>query len=462
MADLVTSESRRYLHGIQNTIISDDDTGVALNEVPDGNQLALVDQMEVDGTLTVYGDAYVTSSKNADSLPVVNHNETVGRDVYAAHPASSVSLVPVGSVVATNMQSAVAELDAGKVASNPPLTPSTKTKITYDSKGLVTSGNDATASDIAYVPYGGVVAVNVQDAINAVESHASSAQTAANAAQTAANNAAAAAANAQTAANNAAADAAYADRLARSSHNLIKNGNSGDANPTGYEAVGVATLGYYTISPSGKVRIITGAGPAGQDVYIAKGIPVENPGDQYYFRAYGCRETAAARDGFIGIIFFGPTGAVTGYGYSGKYSSTSDAGAPTLLEVSATAPAGTATVGFCLNSTGPAGEKSAFNLFYACRKVSAGMLEDDAVQSTTHTFKVSNDTASTSTTTGAIVVDGGIGCGDYFTGKYRSSDGTAGLTATMKFYAASSSGGATNVLNTVTIKDGIITSWTQA
>lgn len=45
---------------------------------------------------------------------------------------------------------------------------------------------------------------------------------------------------------------------------------------------------------------------------------------------------------------------------------------------------------------------------------------------------------------------------------YQSSDGTAGLTATRTFYAASSSGGAVNVLNTVTIKDGIITSWTQA
>jgi hypothetical protein len=71
-------------------------------------------------------------------------------------------------------------------------------------------------------------------------------------------------------------------------------------------------------------------------------------------------------------------------------------------------------------------------------------------------------TASTSTTTGAVVVAGGVASGDFFTGKYRSSDGSAGLTATRTFYAASSSGGATDVLNTVTIKDGIITSWTQA
>lgn len=76
--------------------------------------------------------------------------------------------------------------------------------------------------------------------------------------------------------------------------------------------------------------------------------------------------------------------------------------------------------------------------------------------------KILSTTASTATTNGSFVVSGGVGCGDYFTGKYRSSDGTAGLTATRTFYAASSSGGAVNVLNTVTIKDGIITSWTQA
>ena len=74
----------------------------------------------------------------------------------------------------------------------------------------------------------------------------------------------------------------------------------------------------------------------------------------------------------------------------------------------------------------------------------------------------SNATASTSTSTGAIVVSGGVGCSDYFTGKHRSSDGTAGLTATKTFYAASSKGGSPTVLNTVVVKDGIITSWAQA
>lgn len=70
--------------------------------------------------------------------------------------------------------------------------------------------------------------------------------------------------------------------------------------------------------------------------------------------------------------------------------------------------------------------------------------------------------ASTTTSTGAIVATGGVASGDYFTGKFRAADGTAGLNATRTFYAASSSGGTVNVLNTVVIKDGIITSWTVA
>ena len=84
------------------------------------------------------------------------------------------------------------------------------------------------------------------------------------------------------------------------------------------------------------------------------------------------------------------------------------------------------------------------------------------IDSTAGNLTVSSTTASTSTTTGAIVVSGGVGCGGYFTGKYRSSDGSAGITDVKTFYAASSSGGSATVRNTVIVRDGIITSWTQA
>jgi hypothetical protein len=49
---------------------------------------------------------------------------------------------------------------------NTAITGATKTKITYDSKGLVTAGADATAADILNVASGTIAATNVQAAIN--------------------------------------------------------------------------------------------------------------------------------------------------------------------------------------------------------------------------------------------------------------------------------------------------------
>lgn len=45
----------------------------------------------------------------------------------------------------------------------------------------------------------------------------------------------------------------------------------------------------------------------------------------------------------------------------------------------------------------------------------------------------------------------------------RARQGSAGggLTGTVTFYAAAGSGGSVDVLNTVTIVDGLITAWTQ-
>lgn len=47
------------------------------------------------------------------------------------------------------MQAAIDELDTEKVQANGAITGATKTKITYDAKGLVTTGADATTADIA-------------------------------------------------------------------------------------------------------------------------------------------------------------------------------------------------------------------------------------------------------------------------------------------------------------------------
>jgi hypothetical protein len=67
----------------------------------------------------------------------------------AATTASAVSFAPVGGVSATDVQSAIAELDSEKVTANVAITGDTKTKITYDSKGLVTAGADAAIADIS-------------------------------------------------------------------------------------------------------------------------------------------------------------------------------------------------------------------------------------------------------------------------------------------------------------------------
>ncbi|HQL49284.1 MAG TPA: hypothetical protein PLC09_11500, partial [Holophaga sp.] len=253
--------------------------------------------------------------------------------------------------------------------------------------------------------------------------------------------------------------AAYADRLARSSHNLIKNGNSEDANPTGFEAAGVDSTPGYARNGS-KCRSIT-TYSAFNDLVLTPKIQCAE-GDEFYFEGWA-RSTNNTHpySPRLLIRFASATDTTTQWFWDEKSSLGTSWD---KLAISGKAPAGTVSVEFRLDSGGTVvdGGLIAWDDFYACRKISAGMLQGDAIQSTTSDFLVTSETASTSTTTGAIVVSGGIGCADYFTGKHRSSDGTAGLTATRTFYAASSREGATNVLNTVTIKDGIITSWTQA
>src|SRR5690606_25744400 len=76
--------------------------------------------------------------------------------------AGEVSITPIPGVSGTDVQAALADLkglidvantDLGnKITANPAITGDTKTKITYDSKGLVTAGADATTADIAESP----------------------------------------------------------------------------------------------------------------------------------------------------------------------------------------------------------------------------------------------------------------------------------------------------------------------
>lgn len=81
---------------------------------------------------------------------------TAGADATTADIADSTNkryvtdaqLVVIGNTSGTNTGDQTLS-GLGGVASNPAITGATKTKITYDSKGLVTSGADATTADIA-------------------------------------------------------------------------------------------------------------------------------------------------------------------------------------------------------------------------------------------------------------------------------------------------------------------------
>lgn len=55
---------------------------------------------------------------------------------------------PAGNISATSVQSAIDELDNEKVIKNTAITAATNTKITYDAKGLITSGTALIAGDI--------------------------------------------------------------------------------------------------------------------------------------------------------------------------------------------------------------------------------------------------------------------------------------------------------------------------
>jgi hypothetical protein len=122
----------------------------------------------------------LTRSSDADNLPITSHEVTSGMytiAVYGAHgatgwvllasdpitinvtplpfgilcmaDAASVTNTPHGNISATTVQAAIDELDTEKVQANVAITAGTNTKITYDTKGLVTAGSAATTADIA-------------------------------------------------------------------------------------------------------------------------------------------------------------------------------------------------------------------------------------------------------------------------------------------------------------------------
>jgi len=100
--------------------------------------------------VTSVGDANTGKVRIATGgISTIGLSRTQTSTVVGAINASSVSFVPSGNISSADVQNAIQELDTEKVIGNVAITGATKTKITYDSKGLVTAGADATTADIA-------------------------------------------------------------------------------------------------------------------------------------------------------------------------------------------------------------------------------------------------------------------------------------------------------------------------
>jgi hypothetical protein len=115
-------------------------------EVNDSAAEILAKVVTVDGTGSGL-DADLLDGNHASAFAAAVHTHVIG-DVSGLQTAldgkaATVHTHAIGDV--TGLQTA---LD-GKVDENSPITGATKTKITYDAKGLVTAGADATTADIA-------------------------------------------------------------------------------------------------------------------------------------------------------------------------------------------------------------------------------------------------------------------------------------------------------------------------
>lgn len=95
--------------------------------------------------------AIVTIDNAADVLPIVDTSATTTKKVTPTQLKTSLALNNVDNTSDADKPISTATQTAldGKVDENSAITGATKTKITYDSKGLVTAGADATTADIA-------------------------------------------------------------------------------------------------------------------------------------------------------------------------------------------------------------------------------------------------------------------------------------------------------------------------
>jgi hypothetical protein len=95
--------------------------------------------------------AITTIDNAADVLPIVDTSATTTKKVTLTQVKTSLALNNVDNTSDANkpVSSATQTALDAKVTGNTAITGATKTKVTYDQKGLVTAGADATTADIA-------------------------------------------------------------------------------------------------------------------------------------------------------------------------------------------------------------------------------------------------------------------------------------------------------------------------
>jgi len=454
---LVNNRSPRYLHGFQKDT---NETTELPHTVPVDNQVTYIDSFTNYGVDTVYGKEYVIA---AGSSPTV-HNSLTGRSDAGTHPASSISNTPAGNIAATTVQAAINELDSEKAQLAAALT-NQRVPFANASGFLTDNANfyyvpgtglriaDATASTStttgALVVTGGIASSDGIYAGGRITGNAAASANGTIFAQppaTTLTSGTIAAFRADLSANPASASSAInigaflvASTASGNAQNFASSiGLNGFYTQVAHNGTGTVT------GENGVVALVDNANAGTVSDLAGARLVARNLGTGTVTRAYGVRVISLVNSGGgtvgtnYGVYVEGQTAGTVNYSIYTNAGLVRLGGQTSIVDTTAS----TSTTTGALVVTGGVGVGGAIYSGGACR--------------------FTNSTASTSTTSGAFVVAGGVGCGDYFTGKYRSSDGTAGLTATRTFYAASSSGGAVNVLNTVTIKDGIITAWTQA
>ncbi|HNP06362.1 MAG TPA: FISUMP domain-containing protein [Cyclobacteriaceae bacterium] len=144
--------------GMKISILQGAASGTAVyveTQTPTTNANGLV-SIEIGGTnATIVSGDFTTIDWGADTYFIKTETDPTGGANYTITGTSQLMSVPyalqaakVANLSGTNTGDQTLS-GLGGVASNTPIVGDTKTKITYDTKGLVTSGADATTADIA-------------------------------------------------------------------------------------------------------------------------------------------------------------------------------------------------------------------------------------------------------------------------------------------------------------------------